>query len=75
MALTALSSFSGTAEIGGELKHVDWNTHGGLTIHDVTLEQALDDEGLAQTVTFSTEDVAEAMGAFIDKRDPVFRGR
>ncbi|MGA0231044.1 MAG: enoyl-CoA hydratase/isomerase family protein, partial [Ilumatobacteraceae bacterium] len=32
---------------------------------DVTLEQALDDEGLAQTVTFSTEDVAEAMGAFI----------
>ena len=42
---------------------------------DVTLEQALDDEGLAQTVTFSTEDVAEAMGAFIDKRDPVFRGR
>jgi enoyl-CoA hydratase/carnithine racemase len=42
---------------------------------DVTLEQALDDEGLAQTVTFSTEDVAEAMSAFIDKRDPVFRGR
>ncbi|MGA0358913.1 MAG: enoyl-CoA hydratase/isomerase family protein [Ilumatobacteraceae bacterium] len=42
---------------------------------DVPLEQALDDEGLAQTVTFSTEDVAEAMGAFIDKRDPVFRGR
>ncbi len=42
---------------------------------DVTLEQALDDEGLAQTVTFTTEDVAEAMSAFIDKRDPVFRGR
>ncbi len=42
---------------------------------DVTLEQALDDEGLAQTVTFTTEDVAEAMRAFIDKRDPVFRGR
>ncbi len=42
---------------------------------DVTLEQALDDEGLAQTVTFSTEDVAEAMSALVDKRDPVFRGR
>ena len=42
---------------------------------DVTLEQALDDEGLAQTVAFTTEDVAEAMSAFIDQRDPVFRGR
>ena len=42
---------------------------------DVTLEQALDDEGLAQTITFGTEDVAEAMQAFIEKRDPVFRGR
>ncbi len=41
----------------------------------VTLEQALDDEGAAQTVNFSTKDTAEAMAAFVEKRDPQFRGR
>ena len=41
----------------------------------VTMEQALDDEGAAQTVNFSTEDTAEAMAAFIGKRDPKFSGR
>jgi enoyl-CoA hydratase/carnithine racemase len=41
----------------------------------VTLEQALDDEGAAQTVNFSTRDVAEAMRAFVEKRDAVFEGR
>jgi len=41
----------------------------------VTLEQALDDEGAAQTVNFSTADTAEAMAAFLEKRDPKFQGR
>jgi len=41
----------------------------------VTLEQALDDEGAAQTVNISTADTAEAMAAFLDKRDPRFTGR
>lgn len=41
----------------------------------VTLEEALDDEGVAQTVNFSTNDTAEAMRAFLDKRDPVFTGQ
>ncbi len=42
---------------------------------NVTLEEALDDEGAAQTVNFGTKDTAEAIAAFTEKRDPVFRGR
>lgn len=42
---------------------------------NVTLEEALDDEGLSQTVNFSTRDTIEAVRAFLDKREPVFEGR
>lgn len=42
---------------------------------NVTLEEALDDEGLSQTVNFSTADTAEAMRAFVEKREPRFTGR
>ena len=42
---------------------------------NVTLEEALDDEGLSQTVNFSTKDTAEAVMAFMEKRTPDFRGR
>lgn len=42
---------------------------------NVTLEQALDDEGAAQTVNFGTKDTIEAMSAFAEKRDPRFTGR
>ena len=42
---------------------------------NVTLEEALDDEGLSQTVNFSTADTAEAMRAFVEKRSPNFSGR
>ena len=41
---------------------------------NVTLEEALDDEGLSQTVNFSTKDTGEAMKAFMEKRDPQFKG-
>jgi 2-(1,2-epoxy-1,2-dihydrophenyl)acetyl-CoA isomerase len=41
----------------------------------VTLEEALDDEGAAQTVNFGTRDTAEAIAAFVEKRDPRFEGR
>ena len=41
----------------------------------MTMEQALDDEGAAQTVNFSTKDTMEAIAAFVDKRDPAFKGR
>ncbi|MEP7114777.1 MAG: enoyl-CoA hydratase [Ilumatobacteraceae bacterium] len=41
----------------------------------VTMEEALDDEGVAQTVNFATADTAEAMKAFVDKREPRFEGR
>ncbi len=42
---------------------------------NVTLEEALDDEGAAQTVNFSTQDTAEAIRAFVEKRSPTFEGR
>lgn len=42
---------------------------------NVTLEEALDDEGLSQTVNFGTRDTREAMMAFLEKREPEFRGR
>ena len=41
----------------------------------VTLEEALDDEGVAQTVNFGTSDTLEAMKAFVEKREPNFEGR
>lgn len=41
----------------------------------VTLEEALDDEGLSQTVNFGTRDTREAVTAFMEKREPTFEGR
>ena len=41
---------------------------------NVTMEQALDDEGAAQTVNFGTKDTIEAMSAFTEKREPKFKG-
>lgn len=38
-------------------------------------ETMLDAEGTAQTVNFSTQDTAEALRAFFEKRDPTFEGR
>jgi len=35
----------------------------------------LDTEGVAQSVMFTTKDMAEAMGAFFEKRTPDFEGR
>lgn len=40
-----------------------------------TMEEALDDEGAAQTVNFGTRDTVEAITAFAEKRDPTFQGR
>jgi len=42
---------------------------------NVTLEQALEDEGAAQANNFTTSDTAEAMAAFLEKREPRFTGR
>ena len=41
----------------------------------VSMDQALEDEGRCQTVNFSTADTAEAMAAFLQKREPKFQGR
>lgn len=40
----------------------------------VSLADALEAEGQAQTVNFASQDTAEAMLAFLEKRDPTFRG-
>jgi 2-(1,2-epoxy-1,2-dihydrophenyl)acetyl-CoA isomerase len=40
-----------------------------------TLDQALEAEGWSQTVNFSTADTAEAIDAFLAKREPRFTGR
>jgi 2-(1,2-epoxy-1,2-dihydrophenyl)acetyl-CoA isomerase len=42
---------------------------------NVTFEEALDDEGVAQSVNFSTKDTPEAIAAWVEKRPPVFKGR
>jgi 2-(1,2-epoxy-1,2-dihydrophenyl)acetyl-CoA isomerase len=42
---------------------------------DVTLQQALEEEGAAQVANFATRDVVEAMAAFLEKREPRFTGR
>jgi enoyl-CoA hydratase/carnithine racemase len=40
----------------------------------VSMDQALEDEGRCQTVNFGTSDTAEAMAAFVEKREPRFTG-
>jgi 2-(1,2-epoxy-1,2-dihydrophenyl)acetyl-CoA isomerase len=40
-----------------------------------SMEEALEDEGSSQAVNFGTKDTVEAIVAFTEKRDPVFRNR
>jgi enoyl-CoA hydratase/carnithine racemase len=42
---------------------------------NVTMDEALEAEGMAQSVNTGTEDTAEAIKAFLEKRDPKFKGR
>jgi 2-(1,2-epoxy-1,2-dihydrophenyl)acetyl-CoA isomerase len=42
---------------------------------NVSFDQALEDEARTQSVNFASNDTAEAMAAFIEKRDPKFQGR
>jgi len=40
-----------------------------------SMEQALEDEARCQAVNLGSKDVAEAMEAFVQKREPIFHGR
>jgi 2-(1,2-epoxy-1,2-dihydrophenyl)acetyl-CoA isomerase len=40
----------------------------------ITLEQALEDEARCQHITYTSEDVREGIGAFLERREPRFRG-
>ncbi len=39
------------------------------------MEQAVEEEARSQTVNFGTTDTAEAIQAFLDRREPRFEGR
>ena len=40
----------------------------------VTLEQALEDEARCQHITYTSEDVREGLAAYLERREPRFRG-
>ncbi len=40
-----------------------------------SFEQALEDEARSQALVFTTEDCAEAIGAFLSRREPIFKGK
>ncbi|MEY2431515.1 MAG: hypothetical protein QOC92_1240 [Acidimicrobiaceae bacterium] len=42
---------------------------------EMSLAHALDAEGVAQNLNFASQDTTEAMQAFVQKREPTFRGR
>ncbi len=42
---------------------------------NLAMDQALEEETRSQAVNFATADTAEAMAAFLQKRDPLFEGR
>jgi 2-(1,2-epoxy-1,2-dihydrophenyl)acetyl-CoA isomerase len=43
--------------------------------HSRSMEQALEAEAMAQSITLASKDTADAFAAFVEKRDPDFRGR
>jgi enoyl-CoA hydratase/carnithine racemase len=43
--------------------------------HSRTMAEAVDAEGDAQVRSIATDDVAEAIAAFLEKRDATFTGR
>jgi 2-(1,2-epoxy-1,2-dihydrophenyl)acetyl-CoA isomerase len=42
---------------------------------EASLERALHDEARSHHINITTEDIVEASAAYVEKRDPVFRGR
>jgi 2-(1,2-epoxy-1,2-dihydrophenyl)acetyl-CoA isomerase len=42
---------------------------------ELSMGQALEEEGAAQTVNLGTRDTGEAIAAFLEKREPDYQGR
>ncbi len=42
---------------------------------NLAMDQSLEEEARSQSVNFGSADTAEALAAFVEKRDPVFEGR
>ena len=42
---------------------------------NLAMDQSLEEEARSQAVNFASADTAEAMAAFVEKRDPLFEGR
>ena len=40
-----------------------------------SMEQAVENEARCQAVNFASEDTAEALAAFAEKREPIYTGR
>ena len=69
VAIDMADSFSRNAPLSHALAKIAVNTGIGMD-----LESALDLEASLSAQAFSTQDKAEGMRAFLEKRDPVFRG-
>ncbi len=42
---------------------------------NLSMDQALEEEARSQSVNFASADTAEALAAFMEKREPLFEGR
>jgi len=42
---------------------------------NLAMDQSLEEEARSQSVNFASADTAEALAAFVEKREPLFEGR
>jgi len=75
-AMTALKHDIASGQLGTLQAAVGYYTKGMLNNAFATsVDQALEDEARSQHIASTTEDLKEALAAFVDKREPSFKGR